>query len=62
MSKKFSDQVKKIEKEMGYNGCKNCKHQIAPLRGCTWLERGGDGHIHLICPKWERRTNEKDNM
>lgn len=59
MSKKFSDQVKKIEKEMGYNGCKNCKHQIAPLRGCVWLERGGDGHIHLICPKWERRINVK---
>lgn len=20
-----------------------------------WLERGGDGKLHLICPRWEKR-------
>jgi hypothetical protein len=43
-----------------YEGCRNCKHQIEPLRACEWLERGGDGQIHLICPKWERKDNETD--
>lgn len=36
-----------------YNGCKNCSHQIEPLRMCEWAENGGDGRIHLVCPKWE---------
>jgi len=36
-----------------YNGCKNCKHQIEPLRMCEWAETGGDGRMHLVCPKWE---------
>lgn len=51
----LSKELKKKEKEMGYKGCKNCKHQIEPLRTCEWLESGGDGHLHLICPKWEKR-------
>lgn len=42
-------------KELGYNGCRNCKHQIEPLRTCEWDEQGGDGRIHLICPRWEKR-------
>lgn len=46
--------LRKTIKKIGYNGCKNCKHQIEPLRSCEWLERGGDGVLHLICPKWER--------
>lgn len=52
--------VKRLEKELGYNGCRNCKYQIEPLRGCEWIERGGDGVIHFIYPKWERRNNETD--
>lgn len=42
-------------KELGYKGCRNCKYQIEPLRTCEWLERGGDGCLHLICPRWEIR-------
>lgn len=45
-------------KELGYKGCQNCKHQIEPLRACEWLERGGDGQLHLICPKWEVREKK----
>ena len=44
-------------KELGYKGCKNCTHQIEPMRSCEWLERGGDRALHLICPRWERRTD-----
>lgn len=47
-------------KELGYKGCQNCKHQIEPLRACEWLERGGDGQFHLICPKWERKENVRN--
>lgn len=50
----FSKQVKKLEKDLGYKGCKNCINQIEPLRRCEWAERGGDGHLHFICPKWEK--------
>lgn len=46
--------LEKLEKKIGYSGCKNCIHQISPLRSCKWLENGGDGRLHLICPKWER--------
>ncbi len=46
-------------KELEYNGCRNCKNQIDGLRACEWLENGGDGTIHLICPRWEKR-GEKD--
>ena len=50
--------LKKLKKDIGYKGCKNCKFQIEPLRTCKWMENGGDGVLHLICPKWERRINE----
>ena len=46
-------------KKMGYKGCRNCKHQIAQLRGCDWLEKGGDGHLHLVCPRWEKKDNDE---
>lgn len=46
--------IKKREKELGYKGCRNCKYQIEPLRACEWLEKGGDGRVHLICPKWSK--------
>ncbi len=42
-------------KKLGYKGCRNCKHQINVLRTCEWLESGGDGIVHLICPKWDKR-------
>lgn len=45
----------KLFNKLGYKGCKNCQHQIAPLRMCYWAEQGGDGIIHLICPKWDKR-------
>lgn len=51
----FYELYKRRAKELGYGGCRNCKHQIEPLRGCEWLEKGGDGRLHIICPKWERR-------
>lgn len=43
------------KKQLGYEGCKNCQHQIEPLRMCEWAENGGDGHLHLICPKWDKK-------
>jgi len=49
----------KRAKEMGYKGCRNCVYQIEPFRTCEWLEHGGDGVLHLICPRWERRINGK---
>lgn len=50
--------LEKRMKELGYKGCRNCQFQIEPLRTCEWLEQGGDGALHLICPKWEKRKNE----
>ena len=40
----------------------NCVNQIEPMRMCEWAERGGDGCLHWICPKWERRTDERPNQ
>ena len=51
--------VEKMKKDPWYKGCCNCRHQIDYLRTCEWLEQGGDGVLHLICPRWERR-GEKD--
>ena len=53
---------KEFVKNTGYEGCRNCKYQIAPLRACEWAEQGGDGIVHIICPKWEKRskTNERE--
>lgn len=55
---KMNKWYEKLMKEIGYQGCRNCEHKIGPLRGCEWLERGGDGILHIICPKWGRRTDE----
>lgn len=44
-----------FKKTVGYEGCRNCVHQIEPLRACKWLEQGGDGAVHLVCPRWEKR-------
>ena len=46
--------------EEEYKGCRNCQYQIEPLRACEWLERGGDGRVHLICPRWEKRAERKE--
>lgn len=52
-------EVQKLSKQLGYQGCKNCQHQIAPLRMCDWAEQGGDGRIHLICPRWDKKDTEE---
>lgn len=53
---------KEFVKNTGYEGCRNCEHQIEPLRMCKWAEQGGDGIVHIICPEWEKRskTNERE--
>lgn len=57
----MSDWYEKRMKELGYKGCRNCSHQIATLRTCEWMERGGDGVLHLVCPYWEKEeTNGED--
>lgn len=53
-----SKEVKDLRKRLGYKGCRNCSHQIEPLRTCQWLENGGDGNVHFICPRWERRGEQ----
>ncbi len=50
-----SKEVERRKKQIGYKGCRNCKFQIEPLRMCEWAERGGDGRLHFICPKWEKK-------
>ena len=47
-------------RKMGYKGCRNCKHQIDYLRACEWLEKGGDGTVHLVCPRWEKKDEVND--
>ena len=55
----FASDLKKLEKKMDYKGCRNCKNQISPLRMCEWAEQGGDGRLHLICPKWNKVESDK---
>jgi hypothetical protein len=43
-------------KQLGYKGCRNCQNQLEPLRMCKWAEDGGDGQIHLLCPKWNKKN------
>ena len=54
----MTDEVKKQIKLLGYRGCKNCKHQISPLRMCEWGEHGNYERINLICPKWAKVESE----
>ena len=56
--KKMDKTIERIKKEIGYNGCQNCKYQIDYLRTCEWLEHGGDGALHFICPRWEKKEGE----
>lgn len=51
----FANDLKNLEKKMDYKGCRNCKHQIEPLRMCEWAENKEHHEIHLICPKWEHK-------
>lgn len=55
---KPSDWYEKRIEEMGYKVCRNCQNQIEPLRTCEWMEHGGDGVLHLICPRWEKRRED----
>lgn len=50
-----SDDYKKRKEQLGYEGCKNCVHQIEPLRRCEWAERKTETTLHLFCPRWERK-------
>jgi hypothetical protein len=52
--------VEKRIKELNYRGCRNCKHQIDVLRTCKWQELGGDGKLHLICPRWEKNNEVEE--
>ena len=49
------NELQKLIDKIGYEGCKNCKYQISPLRSCKWLEQGGDGQMHFICSKWDKK-------
>lgn len=51
----YFDDMDVLTLTVDYHGCKNCKNQIEPLRACEWLERGGDGVVHIVCPRWERK-------
>jgi hypothetical protein len=63
MSLHISDsETQKLIKKTGYKGCKNCMHQIAPLRMCEWAEQGGDGHFHLMCPMWDKAKENADEI
>lgn len=42
IAKEVQEQIKRLR----YKGCKNCQHQIEPLRMCEWAEQSGDGRIH----------------
>jgi len=62
MSLRVTDkEIKKLIEQLGYKGCENCQHQLTPLRSCWWTEQGGDGHIHFICPKWDKKDTYKEN-
>lgn len=47
--------LEKTERKLDYKGCRNCRNQPKPMRMCEWAERGGDGHIHFFCPRWEHK-------
>lgn len=52
--------LEKLKRELGYKGCRNCAHQIDVLRKCEWAEYGGDGALHLICPRWWKKKEKQD--
>lgn len=50
--------IEEYAKKIGYKGCQNCEYQISPFRACEWEERGGDGIVHTICTRWQKRTKQ----
>ena len=52
-------ELQKLIKSIDYKGCKNCQHQIEPLRMCEWAEQGGNGRVNLICPMWDKAEKDK---
>lgn len=55
----FKDDYEKRKKQLGYKGCKNCVHQIEPLRMCEWAEQKTETTLHLFCPRWTKKGNDK---
>lgn len=51
-------ELQKYINRIGYKGCKNCKHQISPLRMCNWAEQGGNRQIYFLCLKWDKAESE----
>ncbi len=51
--------LEKLKRKIGYKGCGNCAHQIDVLRTCEWMEHGGDGNLHLLCPRWDKRKDRQ---
>ncbi len=46
-------------KQLDYEGCRNCVHQIEPLRMCEWGEKKENNTVfRLICPHWEKKENK----
>lgn len=52
--------LEQLKRKIGYKGCRNCAHQIDVLRTCEWMEHGGDGSLHLLCPRWDKRERKED--
>ena len=52
--------LEKLKRKINYKGCRNCIHQIDVLRTCKWAEHGGDGALHLICPRWWKKKDGQD--
>lgn len=42
-----------------YDGCRNCKHQPAPLTMCDYGKRRTC--VELICTGWERKEREQND-
>ena len=47
--------MENVCRPVDYEGCRNCKYQIEPLRACEWLENGKHQVVELVCPRWERK-------
>lgn len=56
----FKSDYEKRKKQLGYKGCKNCVNQIEPLRMCEWAERKTEKTLHLFCPRWEKRSDDRE--
>ena len=46
-------------KQLDYKGCYNCKYATKSKQMCDWGVNGGDGHLHFICPEWEKKENKE---